>query len=194
MTDWEKELLTKYKHLKMEFSQSFDSMNAFKSLFRSGDIKPSFIIYLPHRPDATTMRAIRELIPREIDYKYVEFIKPSVMESLKAELAQEGIGSVQIKQEGRHVMFRVLSIPGKEIEPHSSFWGIISKELYDDGFYDTWEIKAGEESRSYNRAVMNEVASRVVGDDPITESDITDLSIMLNTCKTVDDFLAQIGA
>ena len=190
---WQKELFNKFPQLKMELGQvQPNAQEIFTGLISKGILgKVKYAIYLPHMPDKDTQAKIKEIIPVEFDYQYVETIKPSVIEQVRFLLQQAGFALAKTKVDERHLEMQASMMGGVEADETAPFWDEITKEFYNDGFLDSWKIVVGETKRYWNRKVMDEVGRRVEI-EPITNDTLSDLTIALNVTEDVNDFLAVI--
>jgi len=64
----------------------------------------------------------------------------------------------------------------------------INQLLISDGWYDTWIINGV----SYSKAIIMAARKTPKRDVPITDDDMTDLRIALETCDDINDFINQL--
>jgi len=82
--------------------------------------------------------------------------------------------------------------PMMESNPEKVFEEL-STIFMEDGWPDVWDIQIGDDSRTYNRKVIQELQTHKTSRAfSFTEDDVLNLKIQLGACASVDDFINSI--
>jgi hypothetical protein len=170
--DWEKVVIKNCKSINAEPTYIGD--------------EHTLAIVCAEEPTDGFMRALRSVVPNELNLKCLVGTKPSTQSMI-----QELINSIQpartskgISYKGRHLWASLDGIPADD-----SFWEDLSKLLRNDGFFKSWTyIIDGVEYLIDPKIVF----STVKRDTQFTDDDMMNLRISLENAQTIDDILAAL--
>jgi len=118
---------------------------------------------------------IRSIIPENIPVSFIEGVKKATLDALRSMLSCD-LKEIESKE-------LVILTDDDDFDIHA-----INQLLISDGWYDTWIINGV----SYSKAIIMAARKTPKRDVPITDDDMTDLRIALETCDDINDFINQL--
>jgi hypothetical protein len=156
----------------------------------SGMGRISLIIVCAEKPKAKLTEDLLSLVPADVQCIFFESMKRSTTMELGLILAQAGIPPMVTLNE-RHI---ALTLSGQNVpEIHDEIWGRVQEILLKDGYPTSWEISVNDEKIVYDAKIVKEtIEHHNIRDTNISQDDQTDLHIMLEATKSVDEFMAML--
>ena len=139
-------------------------------------------------PEQETKSLIASYFPEKFELKFTVTYKPHTIDSIKDIISPALNGDYVYKVIGRVLK---LYLDGT-INADNINWGNIKRVIDKDGFFYSWEIEINGK-KFHPDLLTNEISfnnSKRVA--IINEDDIQDLIILLNTTKTVEQFLLEV--
>jgi hypothetical protein len=118
---------------------------------------------------------IRSIIPENIPVSFIEGVKKATLDALRSILSCD-LKDIQSKHLG-------IETDDDDFDAHA-----IHQLLINDGWYDTWSINGV----SYSKAIIMATRKTPKRDVPITDNELMDLKICLETSVDVNDFINQL--
>jgi hypothetical protein len=143
-------------------------------------------------PNDSIKEKIVSLLPVGALYEFVEEPKDGTFVALSVYFARAGVEIEKDDSKGR-----ILRIRGRtqsdEVDPEQ-VWESVSNLVGLDGYFTRWELTLGDKTWAHDEAVCTAIARRglVTRDRVISEEDLGDLHIFLESSKNLDEFLAKI--
>ena len=138
-------------------------------------------------PDDNAKKEIRDIIPSSLKIEYVNSLKLSTEFGMKVLLVNAGVSITDIQLIKKTLKISVNN-PISSLEHAIEY---LTNILRTDGFLDTWEIHGTD---TYQRINLIEIShSEIKRDLVITEDEITDLRILLNTTSDVENFIKSLN-
>jgi hypothetical protein len=154
------------------------------------------LLIVPKMPNEDLKQKIREIVPSELQYKFIEGPKIMTTEGLRMILSYCGVKSAFMKRENHTLNISITSDSPHLTEQDSEVWPVIDKLLTTDAFIEGYEIKVNDKiMATYNRQVEKAIASRTLTierDVCPSKDDILNLRITLENCKDVSDFINSL--
>lgn len=169
---WQRQVLEKYGHqLKLEL--------------RPDGVR-QILVVLPKIPPPEIIHDIRGLIPYQV--KFSEEIKFGTLTKIGYLFACVGCDVTDVaNNKTRQIKFTLTSLKGEFNQ--EELWDSVSKEIMEDGFYDSWEFELAGETIKRSRVMAQAMAGHKVSGVGL---DQTDLRIALEVSQDVNDFLAML--
>jgi hypothetical protein len=139
------------------------------------------ILYCPKLPP----EAIKQSISKNLQapHMYVEGMKLKTKRALRAILSQAGAINGKII-----ISHKTISIEAPETV-NDIDWDLLCQILIEDGFPQSWSMTTSN-GITHNYIVSPSENSK--RDKPITDQDIQDLVIDLNSCNNIDEFIKRM--
>jgi len=151
----------------------------------------NLLIVCPDPPVSRLANELLHMIPSNVKVLFFESIKRSTSVELQALLIPAGVIPLVSSDLGHKVTIKVMSQNAPE--PHDAIWARVEDILRRDGFAKSWEILINDERIVYDLKMAQEVEQHHnIRELTISESDITDMRILLNSTDSVDEFLAKL--
>lgn len=153
----------------------------------------AFIFHRSEPLDEKTIGEIRQIVPIEIPINFKYQDRPSTLPALIATVLACGARRPPLfKIEDKHLIFDILDLEPERVDRMK-----IDTILEQDGYFKSWTVKIdGQELYEMNlvgRRLANEIRKNQDGREQVlTDSDITDLRISLESCSSVDEFLKTL--
>ena len=83
---WQKVLqdfIIKHKELKIEIESAPEIQETFQALLSEKTFTPKMLIVVPHKLPIEAQNAIKEIVPSDLKYEYIERIKASTVNQIK---------------------------------------------------------------------------------------------------------------
>ena len=149
------------------------------------------IVFYRERPlEDSLVKEIESLVPKEIGVGFKYQDKPQTIPALIATLLISGARSrPQFKIEGHHLIIDISGLEEERVDRMK-----IDTILEQDGYLQSWTVNInGQKLYDMNligRRLSLEIQNnKKIRNQVFTDSDMTDLKISLETCRTVDEFL-----
>ena len=156
-------------------------------------------------------KKLDEIVPKNKSFRIIEGIKRGTVRGITRTVRGKVKELESISKPDKHLLMSMKSIPsgesveeligvltgkgkgkGKEITRDSEEWGEISKILYEDGYYRSWEIRLnGETVLVYHKIITKEHNRMQELGMNITKDNITDLRIALET-DSIESFIEDM--
>ena len=167
---WQKDLLEKYgTQLKLELRPDLDDQ---------------ILVVLPKIPGPEIVHDIRALVPYKV--KFLEGVKLGTLNKIGYLFALAGC-EVQDNAIKRHLSITVTAMKGEFEE--QALWDAVSKEILDDGYYESWTFEFKGEAIRRDRTMVVALAGHKASGVGL---DDMDLKIALEVSQDVNDFLAML--
>jgi hypothetical protein len=198
--NWLKDVMTKCLPLKIELIKTrTDELNSSfldQCLILNGSSpttdqteKKKLVFICAKTPDNETLATLLDLVPNNLECLFIETVKSSTPLELAFLVQQSGGVMTFFEPKGHHVEIKIKgSLPPTD----DPVWADVQEILVKDGYADSWEIKINDEKIVYDAKMAREMESHNIRDRGFTDSDLTDLKIMLESTNTVDEFLATL--
>jgi hypothetical protein len=155
------------------------------------DTAINLLIVCPEIPGATVANELLHMVPANVKVLFYESIKRSTSVELQTLFMQAGIVPQITPEQGHKVTIKVMNPNAPE--PHDELWGRIEDLLKRDGYAKSWEIQVNGARIVYDLKMVQEAQQHHnIRDCTITDQDITDVRILLNSTNSVDEFLAKL--
>ena len=171
--DTYKEVMKLCKELNMEW---FSNVNKTENVF-----------YCSKKPSANEQKKVKVLLPKDAKIHFEETIKLGTVYSIETVLIMSTGMKPNITLDKSSL--RVEVNPQLKVDENTQ--KVLNNVINNDGYIKSWEIIINGEKHIYNDSI-SEARVRNINRTPITDDDIVNLEIALNTTKTVEDFLKLI--
>ena len=152
--------------------------------------KKKLLFVCAKTPDNETIATILDLVPKNLECLFIESVKSSTPLELAFLVQQTGGVMTYFEPKEHHVE---IQIKGAQLPPTDDpIWSDVQEILVKDGYADSWEIKINDTKIVYDAKMARVLESHNIRDRGFTDSDMTDLKIMLESTNTVDEFLATL--
>ena len=196
--NWLKEVMTKCLPLKIQLLKTNGSEEVtsdhcirFHGKADNQDASAKRLFFIcAYTPDQAMMKDLLDLVPNNLECLFIETVKSITTMELAFLIQQSGGVMTLFEPKGHHL---AIEIKGSQLPPTDDpVWADVQEILEKDGYASSWEIKINDETIVYNAKMAQEVKSHKIRDRGFTDTDLTDLKIVLETTCDVNDFLAAI--
>ena len=147
------------------------------------------ILVSPKKVEQKDLDLIKKILPEDAIYQVVLGPKQATMMALAVFMKSAGCDPNDIKEDHQSIQVQLR----QEVDPEHEIWKNISELLYADGFYESWTFTYDGTVVHYgNRKAIDEARNRKARLTIISKDEISDLTILLESSNSVDDFLARI--
>jgi len=167
--------------------------NKLVALCQSMNIEPildngRLIIVCPKLIKDEDRTRVADVIPTEYTVQWELGPKPSTIAGVKAQMMAAGVMNAQVCVDNGDLLIDAQAM--QEVDGQT--WEVINKFIYNDGFFKSWKIELNKQLIAYcNRDVVREQQTRQAQYKTITENDIQNLKINLETMD-VNEFLETL--
>lgn len=149
------------------------------------------IFICPKMPEASVKERLRSEIPSGVQIEYVESVKVQTTMMLASLLSQSG-GNLRVQSggiEGRDLQYRLI---GNAEAIQEGFWDQVREVVIGDGFFESFTFTINGVTVLHYDAKVAALIAEHTRTTVISQDDILNLSISLNSIQTVDEFIASL--
>ena len=178
---WERELLAICKREGLEVYPAKADHHEQAYLFYRSDPLPDDV-----------MKTIRQVVPEEIALGFKFQDKPSTIPALIATIITCGaMKPPRFNPEGKHLTIHLFGISEEQVDQAR-----INTILEQDGFFQSWTVTVENqelyETNLISQRFAEEIRQNKKRDQVVSENDITDLRILMETAEDWDKFLEAL--
>lgn len=158
----------------------------------------TLFLICPKMPPKEVKEKIGALIPEGYQYEYKEAPKLRTRDILTGILSNPYLGSIRIELNFNDIMNKKMTLKltgaGPITDITNEVWPQVFNTIRDDGYFEAWDIIINDKLvYSHNEKALREFAkNNLLRETVITNDDLTNLKIALESSRSFDEFLNTI--
>jgi hypothetical protein len=182
----------------MNLNEDIKWARDFLKICIDNDIEPAlegheYLLVVPKMPPQEVQDKLREVIPPDIQYRYVEGPRLLTTNGLKGLFQQMAVKSALIEMKDHTMIFKIEGDAPALTDEDAQGIAFMKKVLEADPFVENWKVIVDNKT-IYDSTIDKMLAMQVrpERDACPTKDDILDLRITLENCQDVNDFINSL--